>query len=392
MANKWGRDEGDYQREKERNLLKEVNSQLDSLSKPAGPLDQFTKLINSANSKLQQQAASQAGSVGKTASQKTTTVGQSSTSLTQAAQAALAQQFPWLAPRAAPQGAQAQQPQQQQIPYAQPHPGLTAAALQPGPGGVRQPSPMQGPNLFQRFQDLIQGLSDSLDDPRRLHAEGSQVGGRKGKAMQAGAHVLQGFREHAEGGGPTPELGGAAEFARAGGKAAGMVPGIGAVAGPVMGFAGAVIEASNSLIKWNQRLRESDQILAQVSPGMAQTEARQQVRDIRYNRERGEARSESADARNEAVQGLKDVLAPLGDAVSNIANYTVKLGANALQAVGSGFGLWGKAPWESDTKSKDEDKRMGGRGLSEWMAEEGDAQWQRRYGAPARFGGPRLWD
>ena len=133
-------------------------------------------------------------------------------------------------------------------------------------------------------------------------------------------------------------LGGAAEGGLHAGKAVAHAVG-GPVLGPILAkmmdfnpitlFQKALAETIGTIRRWGDQLHEANMKFAEFSAQMANVQARQQFRDIRLSRTRGNRRAESAEDLAETRHGLNQRFAVFEDAVAIFKNNVVS-GLNRL--------------------------------------------------------------
>lgn len=109
------------------------------------------------------------------------------------------------------------------------------------------------------------------------------------------------------------EFGAMGDVAQGFGQIASLFGPAGRVVGAVASVAGAFARTVETIHHWNDTLRQSDRQMAQFSPGMARTVVEQEVRDMLYLRDRGNARADTARERNESFSRMREGFAPLID-------------------------------------------------------------------------------
>ena len=85
-------------------------------------------------------------------------------------------------------------------------------------------------------------------------------------------------------------------------------------------FGNAITDSVGTVRRWADQMHYGNMQFAEYSASMALVQARQQVRDIFYEKERGDARSDTAERLAEARSRFRQSTAGLEDAISNFFN------------------------------------------------------------------------
>ncbi len=198
---------------------------------------------------------------------------------------------------------------------------------------------------------------------------------RRGRELKAAGSESVEMLESQRVGGLGSHFGRAVQHA---GKAAG------GTVGKVTEGIGKVVEALSDSIehlrRWNEMLHEGNMRFAEFSGSMAAVQARQELRDIQLQMERGERRAKSAEMLAQSRQALEKAAAPLEDAwndvVSHIMVYPNYWAASPLRFLGGMLGASGSA--------QDEGGNLGN--VADWASEAGKGTWEKNYGKGKRFG------
>ncbi len=169
-------------------------------------------------------------------------------------------------------------------------------------GNISEQSRAMGGNpAFAVMDAATQGVDKFSDVMKQLHGANTPQGGPKGTELY-GDRIEKNFSEAFKGVGKFGEM-------------------LGPFGAPIKGLAklGEVTFGAIDKIKvWSEQLHQSNMRFAEFSGSMAQVQAEQQIRDIHYSMERGEARAagarrlaESASARRQAMAGVEDAYAEI---------------------------------------------------------------------------------
>lgn len=177
------------------------------------------------------------------------------------------------------------------------------------------------------FGKLGEALDQYGDETAKFGDKGGgYMGGEKwgGKGMAAAATIVKGIGEGGKKALESDSIGGIGEGVGQATKAVGM--GLGGLLGPtgaaIGGSVGTVIsllaKSTDVLTKWNAQLFNSNMKFAEFSGAMAGVQARQEVRQIHLDIERGNRRAPGADRQAESMHRLNETIAPIEDAWAGI--------------------------------------------------------------------------
>jgi hypothetical protein len=279
-------------------------------------------------------------------------------------------------------------------------PGLSALAT--GAGILSNPigalgTYMQGPVPGQKLAGGI-GLAGSLAGMAGMSKTAGMLG-TASKVVGVGGRILGGAGDIA--GGVGSALSGGETTAEQGikGVASG-IKGVGKMLGPtplglavtVIGKLGEVVaESLEKLRAWNKELYQANIKFAEFSSSMAQVKAEQEVRDIEFSQERGEARAGSAEFQARQMHKLNQSMADVEDLLADIKNVTSgilsTLGSSVVDAVKYTNGLYWAVRGIKFIMEKTSDEEAAGK-LDDLLAEAAKPGWNSIYGRPDRFGGP----
>lgn len=266
-------------------------------------------------------------------------------------------------------------------------------------------------SLFDRFESLM----DQINSPSLAVSRGQQRGGFFGSLQETAGRIGQAVESHSE----TQSIG---NVLGAGAAAASAIPGAGMPVAAALKFGETLFSSIGKIREWSNNLHNANMEFAEMSGAMAKVQAEQEVRDLRLQKEKGDARAESARDLAEAKSRLDRSLAPLENGIANIKNKVVAGLSNATASVveafqkGSdhlkkGFGYLEtltnkekekkKGNTEEDRKAFEDflkrqediwDKMEKAMGTDEgWQAEQTDelkmakGWWAENYGKPKRF-------
>lgn len=111
------------------------------------------------------------------------------------------------------------------------------------------------------------------------------------------------------------------------------IPGVGEPASKVLDFVSAVSKATDKLKEWGNSLHDNNMRFAEFSGAMAAVQARDEMRQIAINRERGDRLAPSAEYNAQAKSRLERTAAKSEDAYGALGNYITGGLQNAMATV-----------------------------------------------------------
>ena len=249
---------------------------------------------------------------------------------------------------------------------------------------------------------LLGRLQKRIDDPESLVTEGGEQA-HKGRKMQsrgkAGGHLQEMLgRSNVASGKLFQSVQAESSFESASkgleamGSLGGKIPLVGKAVEGVAKLGSVAFKSMERIEKWGDQLHESNMKFAEFSGAMASVQAQQEVRDIQYSKERGDARSKTAKELAEAKSRARNSWAGFTDKVKGTWDKVATGLNNAVDKLGRFVGAEGKEPTEITERLTDPERIMVrdekfNEGFTKMFLEPMDGEWSRTYGQPPRFKG-----